>query len=201
MNKKVRIRYLLIFLLLIITSALIACGDEGESAEETISIVPTGEESLQQPTPESVNVLNDAIDKVPIILYFANEDGYLVAQRREVPKVDGLARLTIQELAKGPDANSGLLPTLPPGTHLKDINIKEELCTVDFSIELKQNHPGGSNGELLAIYSIVNTLTQYASVKEVQILIDGQVVDTLAGHISLDEPLTRENAIITSANP
>ncbi|MEG6614956.1 GerMN domain-containing protein [Peptococcaceae bacterium 1198_IL3148] len=199
MDKKIKSRYLLIFLLLFITSVLIACGDEGESAEETISL--SDAETRQEVTAEDVTVLNDVVDKTSVVLFFANDNGYLVAQQREIPKVDGLARMTMYELAKGPAANSGLLPTLPPGTELKDINIKGGLCTVDFSSELKQNHSGGSGNEQLTVYSIVNTLTQYASVQEVQILIDGEVVETLAGHINLAKPLTREDSIITSANP
>ena len=103
----------------------------------------------------------------------------------------------MQELVKGPDINSGLLPTLPTGTQLRDINIRNGLCTVDFSAELKTNHPGGSSWELMTVYSIVNTLTRFSAVEEVQILVEGQIVETLAGHVDLSKPLVRDEHIIS----
>lgn len=125
-----------------------------------------------------------------IVLYFAGHDGNLIPEQREVPKVPGIARKTMEELCRGPESE-GLLATLPPGTHLLDINIRDHLCTVDFSPELIENHPGGSSGELITTYSIVNTLTQFPSVEKVVIRIGGREVQTLAGHLDLSVPLER----------
>ncbi len=53
-------------------------------------------------------------------------------------------------------------------------------------------HPGGSLDELLTIYTIVNALTMnLPAVTSVQVLVDGKEVDTLAGHVDLRRPLTK----------
>lgn len=133
-----------------------------------------------------------------IVLYFSNEDGSaLVAEQRTIPKVEGIARATMHELIAGPHPESGLQSTIPEGTVLKDINIRPDgLAIVDFSSELVTNFMGDSNAETLAVYSIVNTLTQFDTVNEVQILVDGEIVDTIGGHVSVATAMTRDEDII-----
>ncbi|WP_227767702.1 GerMN domain-containing protein [Zhaonella formicivorans] len=133
-----------------------------------------------------------------IVLYFSDAEGKaLVAEERTIPKVEGIARETIKELIKGPHPESGLKATLPEGTALKDINIRPDgLAIVDFSKELVSNFDGDSNSETLAVYSIVNTLTQFDTVKEVQILVDGEQVETINGHVNVFAPIARDDAII-----
>jgi germination protein M len=43
----------------------------------------------------------------------------------------------------------------------------------------------------MAVYALVDTLTEFRNVKRVQILVDGQKKDTLTGHIPIDEPMLR----------
>ncbi|MBM7855453.1 spore germination protein GerM [Desulfohalotomaculum tongense] len=193
-----RQRYLIIWGLVLVLACLAACGQETAGEENNVIVTPVDSPEVQEPAAKEVAVLPEVMDKIPVVLYFANHRGYLVAQQREIPKVDGIARMTMQELAKGPEADCGLLPTLPPGTQLKDINIRDGVCIVDWTKELKENHPGGSSSELLTVYSIVNTLTQFSTVDKVQILVDGRVVETLAGHVDLSVPLEREDNLITS---
>ena len=89
------------------------------------------------------------------------------------------------------------LLTIPAGTVLKEINIRPDgLCRVDFSKELVANHSGGSLGESLTVYSIVNTLTQFPSVKQVQFLVDGQYVKTIAGHVDVSTAMGRNEDLI-----
>lgn len=130
-----------------------------------------------------------------VVLYFANTSGYLQAEQRTVKKTPGIARQAINELCRGPQSQS-LAATLPDGTRLLDINIKDGLCTVNFSRELVAKHSGGSGAEYATVYSIVNTLTQFSSINQVQILVEGQVVDSIAGHLDVSVPITRDDEII-----
>jgi hypothetical protein len=64
---------------------------------------------------------------------------------------------------------------------------------VDLSPEASRSHPGGSLDELFSVYAIVNALTvNLPAVTSVQILVDGQEVDSLAGHVDLRRPLPRD---------
>ncbi|NLC76422.1 MAG: GerMN domain-containing protein [Clostridia bacterium] len=141
-------------------------------------------------------------DVVEVTLYFA--DGYgqsLVAESRLIPKTVGIARATINELLSGPSPESGLLPTVPYGTKLKDINVKEDgLVIVDFSSELIDNHAGGDLGETLTVYSIVNTLTQFPTVDRVQFLVEGQIVETIAGAVSLSQEIYPDSSLVMTGN-
>ncbi len=162
--------------------------------------VPTNvDQPVQPPEEPQVDVNETTItgETTTVSLYFASPDGTgLVEEQRNIAKVEGIARETINELVMGPAPASGLLPTIPEGTALVDINIKEDgLCRVDFSSELVNNHLGGSTEETLTVYSIVNTLTQFPTVNEVQIMVDGQFVETLAGHVDVSQALVRNDGL------
>lgn len=127
-----------------------------------------------------------------VILFFSNKDASgFVQEERKINKASGLAKETILELIKGPkDKNKGVI-TIPQGTKLNNIVIKDSICYVDFSKELQKNHWGGSAGEYMTVYSIVKTLCQFSSINKVQILIEGNKVTTLAGHIDISKPMER----------
>lgn len=134
--------------------------------------------------------------KVQVSLYFSDQNGdYLHVENREIAMVPGLARATVKELIAGPKTK-GLLRTIPEGTQLLDINVENGLCRVDLSKEFKENHWGGSSGEILTVYSLVDTLTQFSSIDQVEILVEGQKVETLAGHMDLSTPVIRNMQIV-----
>lgn len=162
-----------------------------------------GEETPVSDVPEwteGTEILDQALigETKEIALYFSDESGqYLVSEMRDVPKVEGIARAVMQELIAGPSVESGLLPTIPVGTQLLDINVRPDgVCIVDLSGELVLNHPGGSMNEEMTVYSVVNTLTQFPTVQEVQILIDGQKVETIAGHMDVSATMARNEEMI-----
>ncbi len=132
-----------------------------------------------------------------VVLYFADASGNkLEKETRQIPKVEGMARAVVNELINGPQ-DDNLLPTIPSATTLEDINIKEDgTCIVDFSEELMTHHPGGLLNEELTVYSIVNTLSQFPTVSQVKILVDGQVQDTIAGHMDIRETLARNDDLV-----
>ena len=133
----------------------------------------------------SVEVIPQSGETKEVILYFASGDGKgLKEEKRMIPKETGLARATLNQLIYGPK-EKGLNPTIPANTILQDINIRDGLCTVDFSDDLILNYNEGGLDEELTVYSIVNTLTQFPSIEEVIILIDGQAVQTLAGAVNV----------------
>ncbi len=70
---------------------------------------------------------------------------------------------------------------------------------VDLDSSIRTAHTGGSLDELLTVYTIVDALlTNLPTLQEVQILIDGQEVDTLAGHVDLRRPLKKNDSLILS---
>lgn len=138
-------------------------------------------------------------DKIKIELFFPdNEEQYLIPEEREIvrkEKEEDVGRLIINELFKGP-TNEKLHSAIPEGTTLREIYIYEGVIYVDMSGEIVKNHPGGSSAEIATIFSIVNTLSFNLPQFSVKILIDGKECETLAGHISLEEPFVFNKAIV-----
>ena len=162
---------------------------------------PTGEESgepLEQSpiTEENTPTLELNSETREVALFFTNATGDSLKQElRQIPKNESIARTTMEALIDGP-LSAGLYPTVPVNTILDRINIKDGLCTVDFSSELTDNHIGGLIAEELTVYSIVNTLTQFPSIEQVQILVDGQILATLAGHVDVSTAISRNYELV-----
>ena len=106
------------------------------------------------------------------------------------------ARAIVAALITGPQ--KGLIRTIPVGTELSAIYIDpHNVCYVDFSESITNKHPGGTNSELLTIYSVVNSLILNVSeINRVKILIDGNEAPTLAGHINLQLPFKAHMLLI-----
>lgn len=126
-----------------------------------------------------------------IRLFFAKEEGLAEENRliRKRPTTVEEAKEALWELIKGP--SQGLSPTIPGGTKLLGVFIDAKgIAYVDFDRKIREGHPGGSFGELLTVYSVVETLTaNFPEVKKVQILIEGSEQETLAGHLDIRRPL------------
>lgn len=133
-----------------------------------------------------------------INLYFSNEEGLaLKAEKREIAKGDLTKEIKqgIDGLIKGSKRN--LTPTIPDGTRLLGVEIKEDVAFLNFSKEISENHPGGSSAEIQTVYSIVNTVTfNFPEIKKVQILIQGKKAKLLAGHIDISFPFGPDKEFI-----
>ncbi|MGI5838217.1 MAG: GerMN domain-containing protein [bacterium] len=140
---------------------------------------------------------NPPQEQVTLTLYFGDTNAeYLIKEEREVEKgAEPYETLLLNELIKGPQAQ-GLVKTVPPETKLTEIRVVEGTAFVNFSSEFQTKHWGGSAGELLTIYSVVNTLTEVPGINQVQFLIEGDKLDSLAGHMDIQEPLTRDENFI-----
>ena len=126
----------------------------------------------------------------PVYLYFIDSSGgQLVSEKRAVNDPGepvGLAKNIIEALLEGP-VSPELINPLPEGTACRALFITEQkVAYVDFSPEISDQHPGGSQAERLSVYAVVNSLIMNVDqIKYVKILINGNEAQTLAGHIDL----------------
>ncbi len=134
-------------------------------------------------------------------LYFADKDhARLVGEDRVLPRPADTVRFgeeIIRSLLEGPKTDD-LMGTIPRGTELKSLYYKEDgIAYADFTKEISDNHPGGSESELLTLYAIVNSLClNIPEVRAVKILIEGGESATLAGHMDLRFAFTPDKNII-----
>ena len=136
-----------------------------------------------------------AARKITATLYYVSEDGMsLVGVQREVPYGDTVLEQARQIVdAQLTAAPPPLVSAIPQGAALRALYVTDRGdAFVDLSAETRTMHSGGALDELFTVYSIVNALTtNLPAVTRVQILVDGQEVDTLAGHVDLRHPLQK----------
>lgn len=132
----------------------------------------------------------------PVPLYFGTADAQGVGlEVRWLPRSAATPEGRVEALIEGP-RSPHLVPSIPAGTRLRSVRRVGDLVTVDFSGQIAANHPGGSAGELVTVYSVVNTLTEMDGVERVQWLVDGKIVESLAGHMDLSRPIARNEEYI-----
>lgn len=134
------------------------------------------------------------------ILYFADQQAmYLITEERTIhPETDqtaDIAAALLEELIKGP-TDEDLVKTIPEETRVLGVEVSEGLATANFSKELSSKHWGGSAGETMTVLSIANTLTELDGIDRVQILVEGEKQETLAGHWYIAEPVERKEDAI-----
>lgn len=140
--------------------------------------------------------------KITATLFYVSDDGLtLKGMQREVPFADSvpMQARAIVEAQLAPAAP--LMSAIPAETRLRDVFVTDRGdAFVDLSAEVSARHSGGALDELLTIYTIVNALTvNLPAITRVQILIDGKEVDTLAGHIDLRRPISRNDDWVQKA--
>jgi hypothetical protein len=132
--------------------------------------------------------------KIHVNLFYVSESGLeLLPVGRDLPYGATLGeqarRVVEAQIAAPPE---GQVSAIPAQTTVHAVYLAANgECYVDLGPEIVTHLTGGSLNEALAVYAIVNALTNLNGVTSVQILIDGKEVDTLAGHVDLRRPLTK----------
>lgn len=141
-----------------------------------------------------------SLRKIKAHLFYVAEGGdKLTSVERDVPYGESPAEQAraIVEAQLAP-VEAPLLSAIPPGTTLRAIFVTARgQAFLDLSGEVSKAHPGGSLNEQLTVYALVDALTaNLPAILEVQLLINGQEADTLAGHIDLKRPLVKNLALV-----
>lgn len=117
-----------------------------------------------------------------------NEDRRVIS--RGQPGEDLLALM--ESLCAGPESGRAI-SALPRGTRALSafVDPNKGSAVVDFSRELVVGHPGGSAAEAATLVSILRTVAvNFPQITACTILVEGQQVGTLAGHLDLTHPFT-----------
>jgi germination protein M len=137
----------------------------------------------------------------PIALFFAEnskDNLYLkpVIVELEIPNPTDKPKLVLEALLKGPPAGSKFLPFFPEGTQVLGVKVTDGLAEVNLNRRATQLNVG-SQGEALAVASIVNTLTKLPAIFKVKIIIEGEEVESLAGHVDLSETFEYNSELVS----
>ena len=115
---------------------------------------------------------------------------------RDIPAVTGIGAATLELWLEGPGAaekKAGIRATIPAGTELLGLTIDDGTAIVDLSSEFES--PGtGSFGESMLLAELAYTITQFPTVDQALLKIDGEFKDSYMSHgfvIDADHPLKR----------
>ncbi|MDD2215470.1 MAG: GerMN domain-containing protein [Eubacteriales bacterium] len=186
MNRKGYVLLVLCLIMVVLAMMLSGCGDNEE---------PNG----------------DVITTIPVKLYYVNEE-YVTTGDETFPEL--LMVESALQISENENTYLALMDALreAPGEGMStiitgDINFLDiavskedpEMIVVDLD---SNGLSGGSLGEGLFIKQVVDTLLENGimsksdlnekEIKKVQFLVDGQVVESLMGHIDAREPFTRQ---------
>lgn len=147
---------------------------------EVVSAITSGE--FDEITEEEIE--KEKVDEtISFDVYFVLvEDGQeeIVPVEREVDYTQEVGRVSLEELLKGPTKNEkeeGYSTSIEEDTELLSLHIEERVAYADFSEELEVD--GGSALVMGIRDQITETLTQFDSVDEVEISIEGETEDIL----------------------
>jgi spore germination protein GerM len=134
-------------------------------------------------------------------LYFIQDGAYAKAVTRAVSGTPDVAANAIRALLAGPSAaetDNGLSSAIPADTLLLGIDIDRGVATVDLSSEFERG--GGSFALFSRLGQVVYTLTEFDTIDQVVLWIDGEPVTVFSGEgILLRGPVERSD--YTSALP
>ncbi len=153
-----------------------------------------GLDAQTPPSGEPDTVRPETGQAVTLSLYFADNTRFaLLAEQRALPHPDNpvaFGKTIIRELTTGPRGKH-LLRTLPDSDILRTFFIDaDKTAYVDLNTDMWTRHPGGVQADMLAIYSIVNSLVlNIAEIDAVKILSHGREPIPTDRHLDLRYPL------------
>lgn len=142
--------------------------------------------------PEVSPTIDTSLETRTVTLYFGSRDAQsLVPESRELMvrnDVIGDLRSTVEALISGPQGAG--VATLPSATRVLAAYIRGGTAYLDFSREIADRATGSTAGEYIMIASVVNTVcSNFEGVEAVMILVEGEEVDTVGGHLLVSRPL------------
>lgn len=136
------------------------------------------------------------------ILFFVAEGGRLAREARELEPCDGpaaCARVVLDELFNGPVGD--LDEALPEGALLNGVRIEGDTAVVDLNRAFADELPSSGSAEMLAVYSIVDTLgVNFPQIARVRLTIEGEGKARLR-HLDISAPLTPDYTLEQEPKP
>ncbi|WP_379129356.1 GerMN domain-containing protein [Paenibacillus sp. sgz500958] len=212
LNKKLGFAGLSVLLLLVMSG----CGDKpaasGSNGIQSPAVVSgagangensSGNEGSNEATAEPTNNSSGANDPAPteeaaqkqnetIKVYFTDPQLLdLVEAEVSISYTDAVSKYT--EAFKGLQSSDN--PELIPLWGKIELNsLKFEDGQIVMDIHKPDEAQLGAGGEAFALSALTQTLFQFPEVQSVELLVDGEQVESLMGHVDLEHPMTRDNS-------
>ncbi|HWJ03821.1 MAG TPA: GerMN domain-containing protein [Verrucomicrobiae bacterium] len=191
--KRLLTAILLIFLITLTQTGCVSAPNQGNNSAPEQNTPRTEPEESQQPANPTGPGVTEKM--VSVTLYYPDaQSQFLVKVNKQIKVTNGaVIRAIVTELQTG-DAEHNR--TIPKEARLLGATVKDNIAYLDFSQEFKLKHWGGSTGESMTIYSIVNSLTELPNIKGVAFYLDGKLEGSILGHADWSKPFLRNEQLI-----
>jgi hypothetical protein len=162
-----------------------------EPEAETAGEIPPEEAPDEGPSPENPRMVNRLV-----YLLKVDNTGAILWNRvaRSLPASDTPMRDALNALIEGPSAEEekrGFISLIPRNTRILSAAIRDGTAYIDFNEDFLFN-TFGVEGYIGQRRQVVLTATEFSTVRDVQILIEGRRVDYLGEGIWIGSPINRE---------
>ena len=167
---------------------------DADSPEDAADSEPTDARSVDPDAGAAAEEDPATMEEIAVRIYFPSNrgDGLISESRKILPSKNTEDRIKqiLAHLLDGPTGGR-VTAAVPKGTTLRQAYLASNgAAYVDFSAALKRGLNGGSMQETLTVYAIVNSVAlNIRGVRSVGILVAGQPVESLNGHLDLRYPL------------
>lgn len=174
----------------------------------TLAVIITASYLFDSPAPDDAPEVPIEIDiglETPAdpgqaILYYPGSRDRLYVERRALSaELEGEAKisLVVSELLLGPESDD-LVSALPAEVTVGGVSLDGNgTLFLDLSFKGGLLRGMGSTAEMLAVYSLVNTVVANApEVRAVVLLWNGRQYPSLAGHVDTTRPLTANSRLV-----
>jgi len=169
-----------------LVALLSACGQAKPPAQ---SQAPQNSTEAQHPAQGSQAQTSPPADEnkqMTIKAYYGDEQGENLVEK-QVPisfkQENDKYKAALEALANSPDPK---LAPLFKGFTIRSVALKDKLLTVDVSMSPESRL--GSGGEALLLQALKKTIFQFSEIDSFDLLLDGQAVESLMGHMDLPHP-------------
>ncbi|WP_025721197.1 GerMN domain-containing protein [Paenibacillus sp. 1-18] len=123
------------------------------------------------------------------VYYTDTQENGLKEEKKEITYPSELEKYQKAFEALQKSGNSALIPLWSDKISVHKIKLDNGALT--FDISLPDEARLGAGGEELAIDALKKTMFQFNEIKTLDLLVDGQSLESLMGHVDLDHPMSR----------
>ncbi len=144
---------------------------------------------------ETISTNSDANTK-DIIAYYKDVNGFVIPVNTDIELEEGIAKAVIRQMVVGSAKEKQLAKmdihgTIPEGTDIIGMSIKDGLCVVDFNKNILNT--ASYEDENAMVTAISYALTEFDTINTVEIRVEGKILDTLSNGYPINAAFEREN--------
>jgi len=162
-----------------------------QPAEEALEVLIPSDDQLSA----TISLDTAAIQRREVTLFIGDpETGELIRQIGHIDStlesMEAMTETVRQLLHPDDDVRNY---AIPEGTELLSVFMTNTgIVYLNVNRNLQDRHIGGISAELATVTSLVNTLLfNFKEIRQVQILVEGAEIETLAGHIDCRKPFSK----------